>query len=30
MNGRMRSRPTRRIVMRNVPPAYVLNWVKPA
>jgi phospholipid N-methyltransferase len=30
MNARMGSRPSRRVVMRNVPPAYVLNWTKPA
>lgn len=29
MNAKMGSRPTRLLVMRNVPPAYVLNWVKP-
>jgi len=30
MNARMHSKPSRRVVMRNVPPAYVLRWTKPA
>lgn len=30
MSARMGSRPERSLVMRNVPPAYVLNWVKPS
>jgi phospholipid N-methyltransferase len=28
ISERMRSQPGRRLVMRNVPPAYVLNWTK--
>jgi phospholipid N-methyltransferase len=29
MSGRMGARPSRRLVVRNLPPAWVLTWTKP-
>jgi hypothetical protein len=29
MSERMRQQPSRRLVIRNVPPAWILTWRKP-